>query len=294
MQNHYHYYPGKFAENTVEVTGVTGESKGLLETYAQGLLGVDDMLKRLVKYYENSNEPTLLVFFGDHLPSLGDDYKAYKESGYLKNNDPDFLNKMYRVPVLVWNNYLPKEREELNMSPSFLGPYLMKLTQRPGTYFTDYLYQLSQHLPIIPPENRYTEMKINKDNLKIYEKLQYDIMFGEQYGYSSMKNKIKNFDYILGSGRMLIDNLRMEALAFKDGKMLKIAGSDLPYNSIVRINGQQIATNWISKNELTAEIQPDIISKYPWKVEIVVKDSKDKVLVKSNEYMYAPEIASNF
>ncbi|NHN29086.1 LTA synthase family protein [Paenibacillus agricola] len=288
MQNHYHYYPGKFKENTIEITGVTGESKGLLETYAQGLVDVDAMLKRLVEHYENLNEPTILVFFGDHKPSLGQDYKAYKDIGFLKENDPDFLNKMYRVPILVWNNYLPKEKESLDMSPSFLGPYLLKLSQRTGSYFTDYLYQLSQSMPVIPPENHYAEMKINKDNLNLYKKLQYDIIFGEQYGYNSMKNKIKNHDYTLGSGRMVISQLRTEA--FKDGKLLKIVGSDLPPNSIVRINGQQMATNWISKNELTAEIQPTLMNKFPWNVEIIVKDSKDKVLAKSNEYVYLGEL----
>lgn len=291
MQNHYHYYPGKFKENTIEVTGVTGESKGLLETYAQGLLGVDDMLKRLVTYYEKLDEPTILVFFGDHQPSLGQDYKAYKDIGYLKENDPDFLEKMYRVPVLVWNNYLPKEKTVLNMSPSFLGAYILNLSQRTGNYFTDYLYQLSQYLPVIPPENHYAEMKISKDNLKVYEKLQYDILFGDQHGYSGMKQKIKNNDYLLGSGHMVIDQIRMEVL--NDGKVLKVGGSNLPYNSIVQINGQKMATNWVSKNELIVEIQPDSIIKYPWKVEIVVKDFKDRILSKSNEYIYSQEMTTH-
>jgi phosphoglycerol transferase MdoB-like AlkP superfamily enzyme len=294
MENHYHYYPGKFKENTIEVTGVTGESKGLLETYAQGLLGADEMLKRLVTHYESLNEPTVLVFFGDHKPSLGQDYQAYKDIGYLKENDPDFLDKMYRVPVLVWDNYLPKdrEREVLHMSPSFLSSYILKLTQRTGSYFTDYLYQLSQSLPVIPPEKYYTEMKINKDDLSLYRKLQYDIMFGEQYGYNGMNSKIKNKDYLLGAGRMIIEKLRMES--YKDRKVLKIAGSDLPPNSLVTVNGQQLVTNWISKSELTAEILPDILNKYPFKVEIIIKDSRDKILAKSNEYMYAEEMVSKF
>ncbi len=63
MQNHYHYYPGKFKENTIEVTGVTGEAKGLFETLAQGLQGADNMLKQLVTYYEQKQEPTIIVFF---------------------------------------------------------------------------------------------------------------------------------------------------------------------------------------------------------------------------------------
>lgn len=109
---------------------MTGEAKGLFETLAQGLQGADNMLKQLVTYYEQKQEPTIIVFFGDHLPSLGENYKAYKDSGYLQENDPDFLNKMYRVPVLVWNNYLPQHQDKLDMSPSFLSSYVLKLAER--------------------------------------------------------------------------------------------------------------------------------------------------------------------
>ncbi|MFD0677890.1 MULTISPECIES: LTA synthase family protein [unclassified Paenibacillus] len=290
MENHYHYYPGKFKENTIEVTGVTGETKGLLETYAQGLLGADDMLKRLITHYESIDEPTILLFFGDHLPSLGENYKAYKESGYLSENDPDFLDKMYRVPVLVWNNYLPKQKDTLNMSPSFVAPYLLKLAQRPGSYYTDYLYQLSQNIPVIPPENRYEDMNINKEDLKTYEKLQYDIIFGKQYGYEEMNSKIKDSSYILGQGRMVIDAVKTEAST--SGNVLKITGKDLPYNSMVTINGELLPAQWTSNHELTAQLSPNKKMNYPLKVEIIVKDSKDKVIAKSNEFTYSQAMAS--
>lgn len=37
MENHYHYWPGKFKRNTIDVKGkVSPEAIGLTETYAQG------------------------------------------------------------------------------------------------------------------------------------------------------------------------------------------------------------------------------------------------------------------
>lgn len=291
MENHYHYYPGKFKENTIEVTGVDGEAKGYLETYAQGLLGADDMLKRLVTHYESINEPTILLFFGDHLPSLGENYKAYKDSGYLKENDPDFLDKMYRVPVLVWNNYLPEHKDNISMSPSFVTPYLLKLAQRPGSYYTDYLYQLSQSYPVIPPENRYAEMKINKQDLAVYEKLQYDIIFGKQYGYSQMNGKIKDTNYILGPGKMVIDTVKTESS--NDGNLLKITGADLPFNGTVSLNGELLTTQWTSNHEVTAKMLPDSKLQDPMKIEIVVKDSRDKIIAKSNELTYTQAMATD-
>ena len=288
MENHYHYYPGKFKENTIEVTGQTGNSAGLLETYAQGLLGADDMLKRLVSHFEKSPEPTIIAFFGDHLPSLGDDYQAYKDTGYLQENDPDFLNKMHRVPVLVWNNYLPKEqKEQLNMSTSFLGPYILKLAQRPGTYYTDFLYDLYQRVPVLPPKNEFSTLGPDAEKLKIYEKLQYDIMFGKQYGYADWKDKIKNPNYVLGLGKLNVQNVELET-AEKEPK-LKIKGSGIPHDGIVMINGQPVASTWINTNEVSAVLTPQLAAaaagSTPLKVEIVVKDSKESVVVKSNEYV---------
>ncbi|MBP1156409.1 MULTISPECIES: LTA synthase family protein [unclassified Paenibacillus] len=292
MENHYHYYPGKFKENTIEVSGVSDESKGLFETYAQGLLGADDMLKRLVTHYEQKGEPTIIVFFGDHLPSLGENYKAYKDCGYLQENDPNFLDKMYRVPVLVWNNYLPEQKESLNMSPSFLGPYVLKLAQRTGTYYTDYLYEFAQHTPVIPPKHYYQQMGINEDILKGYEKLQYDILFGKQYGYADWNDTIQDPAFVLGFGALHIDNVHIEQSG--EEQVVRITGKDLPHSSIVYINDEPVKTQWTDNNELTAIVEPETAGAFPWKMEIVVEDSKGHVVVKSNPYIQNPLTATDY
>ncbi|WP_281888440.1 LTA synthase family protein [Paenibacillus sp. YYML68] len=287
MENHYHYYPGKFKENTIQVSGVEGETKGLLETFAQGLLGADAMLKELVTHYEAKGEPTMIVFFGDHLPSLGENYQAYKDAGYLKEQDPEFLNKMYRVPVLVWDNYLPRKREHLSMSPSFLSSYVLKQAERPGTYYTDFLYQLSQRTPIIPPTNLYESMNIQTEALKAYELLQYDIIFGKQYGYGDIKQSIKNPNYVIGTGPMRIDSVAVEHAA--DGSMLSVRGVELPPGAIVHVNGQPVETK---RNDDSGELEAKLVEPVKSEtdtvqVEVVVKDSRDKIVVKTTPYALA-------
>ncbi|WP_196426871.1 LTA synthase family protein [Paenibacillus validus] len=290
MQNHYHYYPGKFKENTIEVTGVTGEAKGLFETLAQGLQGADNMLKQLVTYYEQKQEPTIIVFFGDHLPSLGENYKAYKDSGYLQENDPNFLNKMYRVPVLVWNNYLPQHQDKLDMSPSFLSSYVLKLAERPGTYYTDFLYQLSQKSPVIPPKNMYAAMGIDENALQSYEKLQYDIMFGKQYGYGEWAGTIKDPNYVLGPGKLEIEDIQVQASG--DDQVVKVSGQNLPHNGVVLINGQPAVTECKKLGELTAVVTPEAAGSQEFNIEIVVKDSKDIVVATSNKVAYSANAAN--
>ncbi|MEK8129221.1 LTA synthase family protein [Paenibacillus filicis] len=284
MENHYHYYPGKFKENTFEVTGVSGESKGMFETLAQGLNGADNMLKSIVTHYEQSKEPTIIVFFGDHLPSLGDDYQAYRDSGYLLPNDPDFLNKIHRVPVLVWNNYLPAHQDKLDMSPSFLGPYVLKLAEREGSYYTDYLNQLAQTTPVIPPKNMYAEMGISEESLKGYERLQYDIMFGKQYAYKERHLAVKDPNYVLGTGKLEVDHVKLEEAGAD--RLVTVEGRNLPPQAIVQINGQPVRTERNSTGQLTALVKPEQMGQLPCKVEVVVKDSKDKIVVKSNTYAY--------
>jgi phosphoglycerol transferase MdoB-like AlkP superfamily enzyme len=285
MQNHYHYYPGKFKENTIDVTGVEGEAKGLLETYAQGLLGVDDMLKQLVEYFAASNEPTILVFFGDHLPSLGDNYSAYKASGYLQEDDPNFLDKMYRVPVLIWNNYLPNEQKEtLNMSTNFLGSYILDLAQRPGNHVMEYLSELYKKMPILPPENHYAALGIQKEDLKEYEQLQYDVLFGEKHGYAEIKDKIIHPSYRLGHGPIEINKASMESN--DQGKQLIVQGPNMPHQGIVHINGQPAVTQWVSEDKLTAAVPADKVTGTSWTIQVKIKDSKEMVIATSNEFVY--------
>ncbi|SDC65314.1 Phosphoglycerol transferase MdoB [Paenibacillus sp. UNCCL117] len=284
MENHYHYYPGKFKENTIEVTGVTGEAKGMFETLAQGLTGADNMLKSLVTHYEQSKEPTIIVFFGDHLPSLGDDYQAYKDSGYLLPDDPDFLNKIHRVPVLVWNNYLPEHQDKLDMSPSFLGPYALKLAGLEGSYYTDYLNQLAQTTPVIPPKNMYAQLGISEESLSGYEKLQYDILFGKQYAYKDRQLAIKDPNYVIGPGRLEVDHVKLAEVG--SDRVITVEGRNLPAQGIVQINGTPVQTERNAYGQLTATVKQETLGQLPCKVEVIVKDSKDKIVVRSNTYAY--------
>ncbi|MEI7028398.1 LTA synthase family protein [Paenibacillus sp. y28] len=208
MENHFHYLPGKFKENTIKVEGgVSEDVRGQLETLAQGLTGADRMLKQLVDYYTESKEPTILVFFGDHLPSLGDDYKSYREAGYLLPDDSDTLNKLFRVPVVVWDNYRKAPRQDIGISPSFLGPLVLEKAELPGSYYTDFLAKLSKRVPVIPPAGSYAGMNIDPESLKDYETLQYDVLFGEQYAYGPLKDRITSPGFVLGKGKPRIDSV---------------------------------------------------------------------------------------
>lgn len=288
MENHFHFWPGKFKENTFKISGVDGQAKGFLETLSQGINGADRMLLKLVDHFSQTKEPTILVFFGDHLPSLGDDYKGFIDSKYITGtNDPDFLTKMYRTPLLIWNNYLPEGREDLYMSPSFLGPYILEKAQLKGTYYTDYLKELYKKIPVIPPQDYYAKMNIKAEDLKDYEKLQYDIMFGEQHGYADFKDKILAPDFVLGLGKMEIECVTPQDPAAAAGHEMKvdIAGKNFPELSTVVVNGKTVKSTYESHEKLQASI-PAELNKAGASLEIKVQviDSKETVIAETPVY----------
>jgi phosphoglycerol transferase MdoB-like AlkP superfamily enzyme len=286
MENHFHFFPGKFPRNTIGVKGnISPSSIGMLETLAQGISASDNMLKELVQYYEKKGEPTIIAFWGDHLPALGDDYAAYIDTKYISGkDDPDFLKKMYSVPLVVWNNFDTEHKDKLNISPSFLGPYLLELSKQQGSYYTEFLSQLSKKIPVIPPKDYYEAMNINEQDLKDYETLQYDIIFGDRHAYKDYKVPIINSKYMLGFGPITLDKVEPDTqdLSGYTSVILTVRGSNFPPLGYVTLNGKAIPSKWQDEHTLTATVEGNLLKPGIWDIQVIVKDSKETIVGKSN------------
>lgn len=107
MENHQTYYPLEEYELTVESTTMEGELLQTVNTYAQGVYHSTQALEKLVNYIDSREKETILIFFGDHLPTLGGNYAAYEASGLFKNGDWDHEHRkvMYGTPYVVYGNY---------------------------------------------------------------------------------------------------------------------------------------------------------------------------------------------
>ncbi|GIP37687.1 sulfatase [Paenibacillus sp. J31TS4] len=290
MENHFHYFPGKFEKNSFKAEGpITASSRGQLETYAEGAAAADRMLRQLVDYYSALDEPTIVVFFGDHLPFLGDDYAVYRDAGYLAKNDSDELNKMFRVPVVVWNNYLHSPKEELNFSPSFLGPYVLKLAGLPGSSYTDFLGRLAAKVPVIPPKDYYESMGIAENELKDYEALQNDSLFGSQIAMGDLKDRIMDPNYTLGFGPLSIEKAeRASADSGSEGTVLRVEGTNLPPLGVVFVNGKPQDTKWENERAVLVTLSKEVAKSPSWEVQIRLADSKETVIAESNVWTARP------
>ncbi len=167
IQNHMSYTPDKYGEgyDYPEVplnVSVSEEVETLLRVYIEGARDADDMLGRLVDYFSQQPEPVVLVFFGDHLPYLGDDQLAYRELGFTEDPGWDGLTS-YETPYVIWANDAGAEAldwedavEVLDLpadgqlSAAFLGAAVLELTGRTGeSPWFDFLNQLRREAPVV-------------------------------------------------------------------------------------------------------------------------------------------------
>ncbi|MDR1669539.1 MAG: LTA synthase family protein [Oscillospiraceae bacterium] len=136
IQNHTPYN-NRFVENASVFTQpealLTPEEVDILSNYFIGVADGDRELKGLTDYLRGLDEPYLLVFFGDHLPSLGTAGRVYEKLGYSGLRE-------YEAPYLIWSNDAAKEVFDLNaavtraglkpgdtISANYLGPLILEL-----------------------------------------------------------------------------------------------------------------------------------------------------------------------
>jgi len=79
------------------------EDTDVLTNYFQGASDADAELARLVEYLNSIDEPVILVYFGDHLPSLST--SIYESLGYsFSGNDLESSTDLYATPYFIWQN----------------------------------------------------------------------------------------------------------------------------------------------------------------------------------------------
>ncbi|MGX5554038.1 sulfatase-like hydrolase/transferase [Bacillus cereus] len=191
MQNHFPFTEGRFGENIIEISGLENEeSKGELETYTEGLRRSDEALQYLIEQLDNFDRPTLLVFFGDHLPSLGTNKSFYKENGYITNEKtPNERLAMAQTPLLMYANFdMPNDNLGL-VSPIHFSNLIFDYAGLNKSLFYQFLSELYKEIPVLRDELKVDKngevindlTKKQKEMLEQYKMLQYDLLVGNQY-----------------------------------------------------------------------------------------------------------------
>ncbi|MGS4996647.1 LTA synthase family protein [Bacillus cereus] len=191
MQNHFPFTEGRFGENLIEISGLENEdSKGELETYTEGLRRSDEALQYLIEQLDNLDRSTLLVFFGDHLPSLGTNKSFYKENGYITNEKtPNERLAMAQTPLLMYANFdMPNDNLGL-VSPIHFSNLIFDYAGLNKSLFYQFLSEFYKEIPVLRDELKVDKngevindlTKKQKEMLEQYKMLQYDLLVGNQY-----------------------------------------------------------------------------------------------------------------
>lgn len=205
MQNHGPYQCSRYDKLDVDVEShLDNSSLAEVKTYAQGVHDGDKALKLLIDHFNNIDDPTIIVFFGDHLPMLGKNFSTFIKSGYINEERPvnwstEEKLKMASTPLIIWSNYKNSNIDLGNISPSFLGPKILDYAGIKKSIYFDFLSDFTKTSSVlssrIPNNFKNTFEKNTFEKLvSQYRLLQYDQLFGKNYMYTISLNSIVKKD----------------------------------------------------------------------------------------------------
>lgn len=212
MENHWPYPPERYAgldypvRDGIETDVLDERLQRMLTTFTIGMQRSDEALGQLIAHFRNADAPTMIVFYGDHLPGLGMDGnydEIFRKCGYFPahTDDPEskkqFLLRKYSTKVYFWNNFgyrpaLPEHPVSMNYVPAVLLPNL-GITPPPFFRFTDHCRRA---YPVITPNgcldstgallypqcddnHRRAKLLRKRELFRQYESLQWDRVFGD-------------------------------------------------------------------------------------------------------------------
>ena len=152
MQNHSSYAQGwNNLEKTVTLSTEQRTADTTAEQYLALMRASDDALRDLITHYERSSEPTMIVFFGDPQPPLKNAFYEQLYGKPLDQRTTEEVLKQYATPFFLWTNYDIQEREDVVLSPNYLGVLTAQAAGLPLTGFMNFLSRLYEELPVITP-----------------------------------------------------------------------------------------------------------------------------------------------
>lgn len=157
MQNH-GGYEGTY-ENFPQEVWLTGDMEGKYpkaDQYLSLMKRSDDAFRFLLEYFSNSSEPTMILMFGDHQPSVENEF--YDEiAGRPSSQVPAGESIMwYETPFLIWTNYDSPEKDMGRLGAVYLSSQMLSQAGLEMTPYNRFLLDLQEVLPVIHPFGVYT------------------------------------------------------------------------------------------------------------------------------------------
>lgn len=249
VQGHGDYPTEKIIENPeINVSGAKDEaSNNAWEYYINEIHEVDKFIGNLTAALSQRDEKTIVVFFGDHLPTMG-------------LTDEDMASgDIFKTKYITWNNFdLPKQDKDCT-SYELLANITNQLDIHAGTIFS---YIQSQGGSASYSEN--------------LEQLQYDLLYGKRYAYNGV-DKYPATELAMG-----VDEVILNGTMKSDNGKLCIYGSNFTPWTKIYVNGEKVSTSFLATSILKID-QEDVEDGDVLTANIV---SGSTIFRSSNELVY--------
>lgn len=197
LQSHGPYEPGRYSDATHQVAAgkLTQWTRDSILTYAEGASDADRSLQRLMDWASKRERPTVIAFFGDHLPPLG---PVYVDTGFMKEpvaKRKAPINDMlvqHETPLVVWSNRTGAARDIGSISPAFLPLHVLETAGITHPYYTGFLGEVHDRFRVVDrnvllPRLGETQFDWSRQKeldpaIRDFRWLQYDMMFGKRRG----------------------------------------------------------------------------------------------------------------
>ena len=199
------------------MTGVEDEGKrNAWEYYVNEVHEMDKFVAQLIEAVEARNEPSVVVFYGDHLPTLGLEAKDLK-SKYL-----------YNTNYVIWDNIGLQKKDGNIAAYQIMAEVFDRLDIHSGTIF-----------------NYHQQRNKTKHYLSDLELLQYDIMYGKQYAYEKNGAPITEGHMVMG-----VKDAEIKDVVTQLNGDYSIYGANFTKQSKVYINDEKQDTKFMNNTRL--------------------------------------------
>jgi len=184
MQNHTPYQ-NKYTDTPS--TAETGIASQTIRNYLQDLQYSDQALAELLAALQEWDEPTVVVFWGDHWPSV------FGEELYALNT----IQNMHETPMFIYSNTEEVHKNLEVTSPIYFFPEVLELSGSRVTAFEALLMTLQEQLPAFEKtmyvngdtgeyvSSREELSEQARNQLEDYDLIQYDTTTGNGYAQSN-------------------------------------------------------------------------------------------------------------
>ena len=219
------------------------------EYYVNMIHNTDNFIANLIDAVNRRGEDTIIVMFGDHLPTMG------LEDSDMKSGD------IFKTKYATWNNFgLPKQDADLT-AYQLLAHITGQMGIHEGTMFT------------------YTQTQADSSTYQNgLDNLQYDLLYGERYAYNG-EDLYPATNLVMDVEDVNVTSVRKNVL----NNTLAVYGSNFTKNAKIFVNGEKVPTTYLTSGILTTSLDNvsdgDVISvSITGSQGIILRASNDEVI----------------